>query len=360
MQVESAKGECNPGQHEIAFQYNDALTTCDNHVIYKTGAKEIAAQQGSALTFMAKYNEREGNSCHIHLSLRTDDGAPVFAGDREGGVSAVFEHFVAGQLAALRELSYFFAPNINSYKRFQPGSVRADRRRVGVRQPHLRDARRRARREPAVREPAARRRRQPLPRCRGDDRRGAARRRERPRAGAGVRRQRLRRRPRAVPSDAARGAPSCWQASAVARAAFGDAVVDHYVNAARVETRRVRRSGHRLGARPRIRADVSDDATYAVINPANEQVIAGVARTTAEADRRGDRAARSPRSSPGVPSRPGDRARLLRRFADAVDADRNTWPSSRSRTPGHTISNARWEAGNARDVIAYYSARRNG
>jgi len=91
-------------------------------VIYKTGAKEIAAQQGASLTFMAKFNQREGNSCHIHLSLRDEAGVPVFAGDRLGGVSPVFEHFLAGQLAALRELSYFFAPNINSYKRFQPGS----------------------------------------------------------------------------------------------------------------------------------------------------------------------------------------------------------------------------------------------
>jgi glutamine synthetase len=122
MQVESAKGECNPGQHEIAFLYDQALTTCDNHVLYKTGAKEIAAQQGSSLTFMAKYNEREGNSCHIHLSLRTADGTPVFAGDREGGVSTEFERCLAGQLAGLRELSYFFAPNINSYKRYQPAT----------------------------------------------------------------------------------------------------------------------------------------------------------------------------------------------------------------------------------------------
>jgi glutamine synthetase len=122
MQVESAKGECNLGQHEIAFKYTDALSTCDNHTIYKTGAKEIAAQHGSALTFMAKYDQREGNSCHIHLSLRTDDGEPVFAGDRPGGVSPVFEQFLAGQLVALRELSYFFAPNINSYKRYQAGS----------------------------------------------------------------------------------------------------------------------------------------------------------------------------------------------------------------------------------------------
>ena len=74
MIVESAKGECNLGQHEIAFRYADALTTCDNHTIYKTGAKEIADQAGMALTFMAKFDEREGNSCHIHISLRSADG----------------------------------------------------------------------------------------------------------------------------------------------------------------------------------------------------------------------------------------------------------------------------------------------
>ena len=85
--VESVKGECNFGQHELAFKYKDALTTCDNHSVYKTGAKEIAAQEGYALTFMAKYNEREGNSCHIHLSFRglndelvlADDSDPEFA-----------------------------------------------------------------------------------------------------------------------------------------------------------------------------------------------------------------------------------------------------------------------------------------
>ncbi len=122
LNVESAKGECNFGQHEIAFKYADAITTCDNHSVYKTGAKEIAAQQGAALTFMAKYDAHEGNSCHIHLSLRTADGDPAFAGDRAGGVSTVFEHFLAGQLAALREMTYLFAPNINSYKRYQPDS----------------------------------------------------------------------------------------------------------------------------------------------------------------------------------------------------------------------------------------------
>src|SRR5919109_3535643 len=73
--VESAKGECNLGQHEIAFRYAEAVTTCDNHSLYKTGAKEIADQEGMSITFMAKPNQREGNSCHIHISLRTTNGA---------------------------------------------------------------------------------------------------------------------------------------------------------------------------------------------------------------------------------------------------------------------------------------------
>ncbi|MGW1090120.1 glutamine synthetase family protein [Streptomyces sp. NPDC002596] len=119
--VESAKGECNPGQHEIVFRYDEALVTCDQHAVYKTGAKEIAAQEGVALTFMAKFNEREGNSCHIHLSLQDTDGRNVMAGE-DGGMSPMMRHFLAGQLAALREFSLLYAPNINSYKRFQPGS----------------------------------------------------------------------------------------------------------------------------------------------------------------------------------------------------------------------------------------------
>lgn len=122
MYVESAKGECNPGQHEIAFRYDSALITCDNHSIYKTGAKEIAAEAGKSLTFMAKYDQREGNSCHVHLSLRSLRGQPVLAGEGQHGFSPLMEHFLAGQLACLREFTALFAPNINSYKRFAPGS----------------------------------------------------------------------------------------------------------------------------------------------------------------------------------------------------------------------------------------------
>ena len=132
MYVESAKGECNLGQHEIAFRYTDVVATCDNHSIYKTGAKEIAAQDGMSLTFMAKPNAREGNSCHIHLSVRDDDGNPVLAGDRAHGLSKAGEHFLAGQLAALRELTLCYAPNVYSYKRYVPGSFAPTSVRWGI------------------------------------------------------------------------------------------------------------------------------------------------------------------------------------------------------------------------------------
>ncbi|MCU1505675.1 MAG: glutamine synthetase [Microbacteriaceae bacterium] len=123
MYCEGVKGECNFGQQEIAFRYAEALETCDNHSIYKNGAKEIADRHGKALTFMAKFNEREGNSCHIHISLRGADGSAVFADhDDELGMSKMFRHFLAGQLKAMRELTLFFAPNINSYKRYVEGS----------------------------------------------------------------------------------------------------------------------------------------------------------------------------------------------------------------------------------------------
>jgi len=127
MYCEGVKGECNLGQQEIAFRYDHARVTCDNHTIYKNGAKEIADQHDKSLTFMAKFDEREGNSCHIHISLRgIEDGRPdaaVFADDDdELGMSPMFRSFIAGQLATLRELTLFYAPNINSYKRFALGS----------------------------------------------------------------------------------------------------------------------------------------------------------------------------------------------------------------------------------------------
>jgi len=120
LNVEGAKGECNFGQHEIGFLYDEVLVTADNHSVYKTMAKEIAAQHGQALTFMAKFNDREGSSCHIHLSLRGQDGSIVFG---EGAArSSTYDHFIAGILATMRDFTLLYAPNINSYKRFADGS----------------------------------------------------------------------------------------------------------------------------------------------------------------------------------------------------------------------------------------------
>ncbi|RKN12938.1 glutamine synthetase family protein [Streptomyces radicis] len=235
MTVESAKGECNLGQHEIAFRYADALTTCDQHSIYKTGAKEIAAQEGVALTFMAKYDEREGNSCHVHLSLRDAEGAPVFADPAApGGMSDTMRHFLAGQLATLREFSLLHAPNINSYKRFRPGSFAPtavawgpDNRTCALR---------------VVGHGASLRLENRLP---GGDvnpylavagmiaagLHGVEHAIELPEPCTG----------NAYASDAEqvpatlRDAAALWAGSAIARAAFGDDVVDHYRTMARVE-----------------------------------------------------------------------------------------------------------------------------
>ncbi|MET1036250.1 MAG: glutamine synthetase family protein [Arthrobacter sp.] len=122
MIVESAKGECNFGQHEIAFKYDDVITTADNHTFYKLSAKQMAAQRGQSVTFMAKPNQREGSSCHIHMSLRGLDGSLVFWDKDKGERTAAYDHFIAGVLATMREFTLFYAPNINSYKRFAKGS----------------------------------------------------------------------------------------------------------------------------------------------------------------------------------------------------------------------------------------------
>lgn len=235
MTVESAKGECNLGQHEIVFVYDEALTTCDQHSIYKTGAKEIAAQEGMSLTFMAKYDEREGNSCHIHLSLQDADGQPVLADD-DGpyGMSKTMQHFLAGQVAAMRDFTLLYAPNINSYKRFRPGSFAPtavawgpDNRTCALR---------------VVGHGRAHRLENRLP---GGDVNpylavagmvaaglyGIEHELELPEATTG----------NAYTGDAAhvpttlREAAELWDQSPIARAAFGDEVVDHYRHMARVE-----------------------------------------------------------------------------------------------------------------------------
>ena len=116
--VEFSKGEWGPGQHEINLRYAPALEMADRHVLYKQAAKEIAAARGHALTFMAKWDARQaGSSLHVHSSLRSARGEPVF-----GGESAAFRGYLGGLLAHARELCWFFAPNVNSYKRYQEGS----------------------------------------------------------------------------------------------------------------------------------------------------------------------------------------------------------------------------------------------
>ena len=122
MEVEGAKGECNFGQQEIGFLYAEALISADNHAVYKNACKEIASQHGKSVTFMAKYNEREGNSCHIHLSLRGQDGDLVFWDEDRGDRSKLYDQFVAGVLATAADFTLLYAPNINSYKRFADAS----------------------------------------------------------------------------------------------------------------------------------------------------------------------------------------------------------------------------------------------
>ena len=117
IKVETSKGEAWPGQHEINFRFADAVTMADNHVIYKNGAKEIAHANGCSITFMAKpFESWIGSSCHIHASLFRD-GEPAFRDDE-----ALFGRFVAGQIATFKELAIFLAPTINSYKRYAAGS----------------------------------------------------------------------------------------------------------------------------------------------------------------------------------------------------------------------------------------------
>ena len=285
LDVEGAKGECNPGQHEIGFLYADALTTADNHAVYKTAAKEIAAQQGKAITFMAKYNEREGSSCHIHLSLRGTDGALVFwdeeADDGKGTRTPLYDHFVAGVLATLADFTLLYAPNINSYKRFAAGSFAPttiawgqDNRTCAVRLVgHGAGARMENRVPGADANPYLALAAMLAGGLHGieqeltleDELVGNAYTSDHPQ----------------VPSSLA-AARERFAGSALARAAFGDEVVDHYVEHGRRRAGGLRRRGDRLGAEERIRTAVTlcdGQRTFTVINPATEQPVVDVPLT---------------------------------------------------------------------------------
>lgn len=123
--VEFSKGEAEHGQHEINLEYAEALEMADRHTIYKNGVKEIAALNGQAVTFMAKYAfDKVGSSCHVHTSVWDADGGTSLMWDEAGPhhLSEVFRGWLGGQVAATRELAWCFAPFVNSYKRFQPDS----------------------------------------------------------------------------------------------------------------------------------------------------------------------------------------------------------------------------------------------
>ncbi|MFM1863350.1 MAG: glutamine synthetase family protein [Gemmobacter sp.] len=121
--VENTKGEADVGQAEINVRYSDALDAADTHAIIKTATKEVAWSFGKTATFMAKYDHRRaGSSAHVHQSLWTLDGKPAFRDPADPkGMSALMKHFLAGQLAHAREIAAFLAPNVNSYKRFCVG-----------------------------------------------------------------------------------------------------------------------------------------------------------------------------------------------------------------------------------------------
>jgi len=229
MVVENSKGECNLSQHEVNFQYADALTTADDHIVYKTGAKEIAIQEGMSITFMAKYDEREGNSCHVHFSLRDGNDAPVFADSPE-----VFDSFLSGVLASLREMTLFHAPHVNSYKRFAEGSFAPttvawgnDNRTCAVRVIGQGPARRLELRSPGADvNPYLSIAAIIAAGLDGVDRGLPA---TEPLAGNAYVSDMER-----LPSTLAQ-AQKLFSGSELARSAFGDEVVDHYVNCAQVE-----------------------------------------------------------------------------------------------------------------------------
>jgi len=187
--VENSKGEWGPGQEEINVRYAEALEMADRHAILKNGIKEIAWGKGKAVTFMAKWDYGlAGSSSHIHMSLWDKAGKkPLFLDPKaEFGMSALMRRFMAGQLKYAGDITWFLAPYINSYKRFQ-GGREVDPRRV----------------------PDRRRRPQPLPRLRRARRRRPRRDRRESRTGATVRRRRLcRQAPPRGAEDASRGDPA--------------------------------------------------------------------------------------------------------------------------------------------------------
>ncbi len=124
IEVENTKGEADAGQGEINVRYAGALEMADTHAITKNACKEMAWQHGRALTFLAKWStSKAGNSCHVHQSLQTTGGEPVFFDkDAPHGMSDILKSYLAGLLKHADEITFFLAPYVNSYKRFQAGT----------------------------------------------------------------------------------------------------------------------------------------------------------------------------------------------------------------------------------------------
>lgn len=121
--VENSKGEWGPGQEEINVRYAEALKMADRHVVIKNATKEIAFAQGKAVTFMSKWAyDLAGSSSHVHMSLARDGKNQFFDETDELGMSGLMKHFMAGLLTYAGDITYFLAPYINSYKRFQVGT----------------------------------------------------------------------------------------------------------------------------------------------------------------------------------------------------------------------------------------------
>jgi glutamine synthetase len=123
--IEFSKGEFGRGQHEINVTYADALSTADYHALYKHGTKEIAALNGAAITFMAKWTMDEaGSSCHMHSSVWNEDGSEslMWDDDDPNHMSPTFKHMLGGLMSTSREMAWMYAPFVNSYKRYQLGS----------------------------------------------------------------------------------------------------------------------------------------------------------------------------------------------------------------------------------------------
>ena len=142
--MEGSKGEWGPGQQELNLAYGDLLEHADHNVLAKHAAKEVAHAKGLAVTFMAKWHERfAGNGLHQHISLWDPAGKSAFAGEKRLGDIActdAFRFFLGGLLAHAAELTAFWAPSVNSYKRFQSASFApttiawsVDNRTAGIR-----------------------------------------------------------------------------------------------------------------------------------------------------------------------------------------------------------------------------------